>query len=207
MSILDKFLRLFRLKSAVKRFESQVEAIPSEIKPVEQPLPFQKEPESPLITVETAPTTTEIERESYHLGLAAGYTGKAIKDIESSLSRIESQMATKDWVSIKLQEQTQFIEKRFEEVEKNLGISKGIQPTIAMTKPVIFQPLSSRMQNVLIAIKEAGEISYDDLALKLDIGVSDLRSLLSIMTKRTNVIERFKIGRRGWVKYKGEAIE
>ncbi len=144
----------------------------------------------------------EIERDSYQLGLAAGYTGRSIKEIEASLTRIEAQMVTKDWFEIKLQQ----IDRRIEDIEKALGIIKGAAPGIEQQKLAITKrmPLTRRMEDVLKGIKEAGEISFADLALKMNMDVSDLRSLLSIMTKRTNAVERFRIHRVGWVKYVGE---
>lgn len=146
----------------------------------------------------------EIERDSYQLGLAAGYTGRSIKEIEASLNRIEGQMVTKDWFEIKLQQ----IDKRIEDIEGALGILKGVAPAAGQQIAILKKmPLTQRMEEVLKAIKEVGEISFADLALKMNMDVSDLRSLLSIMTKRTNAVERFRIHRIGWVKYIGEPIQ
>lgn len=194
MSLWGKISAVFRKRSAVEAQASQVQARTALTPEAEvQTLP----PTYP----EVPPPTAEIERDSYYLGLAAGYTGKAIKDLESSVVRIESQMATKDWVTIKLQEQAQFIENQFEDIKRILRVPKEPSEQIRPSRKL---PLSSRMEKVLLAVKDAREISYEDLALKLGIGISDLRSLLSIMANRTDFIERFKIGRCGWVRYKSE---
>lgn len=113
-------------------------------------------------------------------------------------------MVTKDWFEIKLQQ----IDKRIEDIERALGILKGVAPAAGQQIAILKKmPLTQRMEEILKAIKEVGEISFADLALKMNMDVSDLRSLLSIMTKRTNAVERFRIHRVGWVKYIGEPIQ
>ncbi len=109
-------------------------------------------------------------------------------------------MATKDWVELKLREQ-------FDKIVETL---KGNLPPAADQIPEPVQPFQSRlpltprMEEVLIAVKELGQVNYDDLAIRLNMNVDELRSLLSIMTRRTDKLERFRIGRRGWIRYKGQ---
>ena len=48
--------------------------------------------------------STELHKESIQLGLAAGYTGRSIHDINSSLNRIESILPSKEWLLLQLGE-------------------------------------------------------------------------------------------------------
>ena len=208
MGLLDRLKKAFSSKSDVKAIESidhRFKSIEQRMeKPVEEPMPiavstglssyeeFKEETKAP-----------EIQKDSYELGLAAGYTGRSIKEIEASLGRIESQMVTKDWFTVHLQQ----LDRRVEDIERALGIIKGAIPAIEQQKAAILKrmPLTSRMEDLLKVVKEAGEMSFADLAIKMDLDISDLRSLLSIMTKRTNEIERYRIHRGGWVKYIGDS--
>lgn len=215
MGLLDRLKQLFTSKSDVKAMEHRVESMEHrEESLVSEPTHSIQSLESPKAiklsqistgNMEEPIHMPEIERDSYQLGLATGYTGRSIKEIEASLTRIEGQMITKDWFEIKLQQ----IDRRIEDIERALGIIKGSAPAIEQQKIAILKrmPLTRRMEDVLKAIKEAGEISFADLALKMNMDVSDLRSLLSIMTKRTNAVERFHIHRVGWVKHIGEPIQ
>ncbi len=144
----------------------------------------------------------EIQKDSYELGLAAGYTGRSIKDIEASLARIEGQMVTRDWFMVEFQK----VDRRIEDIERALGIIKGALPAMEQQRAAILKrmPLTKRMEDLLKAVKDAGEISFADLALRMKMDISDLRSLLSVMTKRTNMVERYRVHRTGWIKYVGE---
>ena len=148
------------------------------------------------------PDSMTVQKGSYDLGLAAGYTGHSIKQIEASLSRVEAQMVTKDWFLIQLNQ----LDRRIEDIEKALGIIKGAIPTLEQQKAALVKhmPLTPRMEQLLEIVRQSGEISFADLALKMNLDVSDLRSLLSIMTKRTNEIERYRHHRGGYVKYVGD---
>lgn len=143
-----------------------------------------------------------IQKDSYELGLAAGYTGRSIKEIEASLTRIESQMVTKDWFTVQLDK----LDRRVEDIERAMGIIKGAIPAMEQQKRAIVpkMPLTKRMEDLLSVVREAGEISFADLAIKMGMDISDLRSLLSIMTKRTNLIERYRVHRAGWIRYAGD---
>ncbi len=206
MSWLDKLRNLLGGRKETVAIESQVPSIPSQV---------------PTIESEIEPVPTEyasIEKDSYQLGLAAGYTGKSIKDIESSLNRIETQMATKDWVNNKMQEQylaiMEFLrkheeneQKRFELLGTSGGMASSTIPKLQAIGSVILSqeiPLSPRMEQALKIIHESREISFENLAFKLATNIEDVRGLLSEMSRRTKLIERFKISRRGWVRYKGE---
>lgn len=205
---MDRLKKAFRWKSAATALEPAMEEAleahdEKELSKVEEHEPLK---ERKIVAISTSPKqylsqsypekeSVSIERDSYHLGLAAGYTGRSIKEIEASLSRIEAQMATKDWVSIKLQEQ-------MEKMEKLLAERLEIKGRRTASK--IEQPLTPRMEEVLMILRQERAMSYADLALRMDIGISDLRSLLTHMAKRTSKIERFSVGKAGWVKYKGE---
>jgi hypothetical protein len=163
-------------------------------------------------------------REHFQLGLAAGYTGRSIKEIESSLNRIESQMVTKDWFLSTFEDKTPSLvdllhlheeeERRRFEILNNLltslqkTLEKAAQPEQTIPSPQIIPtekqlPLTSKMEGLILAVKEFGEISYQDLALKLGISISGLRGLLTNTLRRTNKIERFIRNGKGWVRYKG----
>jgi type I site-specific restriction endonuclease len=172
----------------------------------------------------------ELQKDSLQLGIAAGYTGKFIREIERSLGRIESQMVSKDWFTSSFEDRTpELIEvldniktvihehdsnvsQRFKALESALN---RIQSIAAKSPEPIKQelmkeveiisstlPLTSKMKELVSAVKETGKLSYDDLCTKLNITRSSLRGLLANTMKRTNEIERFSVGGKGWVRYK-----
>jgi hypothetical protein len=171
-----------------------------------------------------------IQKDSYQLGLAAGYTGKSIKEIERSLSRIETQMVTKDWFKTEFEDHTpelvsnidairsllekhdSEVQNRFEAIQSALErtqniasrapepIREGLLKEIEAIRSHI--PLSGKMKELVSVVKVMGQLSYEDLATRLGITTSALRGLLSNTMKRTNEIERFREGSKGWVKYK-----
>ncbi len=147
--------------------------------------------------------TIPIEPGSLQLGIAAGYTGRSIRDIESSLNRIESQMATKDWVDIKLREAiSDKLDKIISYLEtiSHSGILQegGFRDTVG--RVVASEGLTPKMKSLLDVVEDADEISYSDLAIKLNISENSLRGLLSIISRRTNDIQRFEKSGRGWVR-------
>jgi len=165
----------------------------------------------------------ELQKDSLRLGIAAGYTSRAIKEIESSLIRIESNMVTRDWFTNQFEDRTpelidilkkhdENMQKRFESIENSLDLLKKIAekaPEPIKTELLggiraikIQLPLTSKMKQLISIVREAKEISYEDLRLKLGITRSALRGLLSNTLKRTSEIERFNINGRGWVRYK-----
>jgi type I site-specific restriction endonuclease len=177
-----------------------------------------------------APAAEEpaLDKESFQMGVAAGYTGRSIREIERSLTRIEAQMTTKDWFKAEFEDSTPKLigmvdsvrkmleehdssaKKRFEAiqaaVEKMEGVAKeapeplkeDILKEIKAIKAQI--PLSPKMKELIDVVKSTGEIDYDNLANRLGISVSALRGLLSNTIKRTDEIERFKKDGKGWVR-------
>lgn len=215
MGLLNRLKSLFGKQNDVKAIESidhrfksieqrQPEPTPPQSSSIEQPKPVALSTTISNYGEETQEIVTpEIQKDSYQLGLAAGYTGRSIKEIEGSLARIEAQMVTKDWL---LNEITK-IDRRIEDIERALGIIRGSLPTVPMDKDTSIvkrMPLTQRMEELLRVVRESGQISFSDLAMKMNLDISDLRSMLSIMTKRTDVIERYRIHRTGWVKYVGD---
>lgn len=191
MGFFDRISNVFKKKSDSNRFK----AIESDLKRKfeEQPTPIETSQETQQLT---------LDRDSVQLGVAAGYTGRSIKSMEASLDRIESQMVSKDWFSIKLEEERKFTQQLFD------GLSKKLE----FIQQMFFQGpgraygeerLSSKMAELISTVKEANEISYEDLAGRLNIQVPALRGLLSNILKRSDMIERFSIGNRGWVRYVG----
>ena len=172
----------------------------------------------------------EIQKDSLQLGIAAGYTGKFIREIERSLGRIESHMVSKDWFASKfddhshelievlssikaqLQDHDNNMSERFKALE---SASNRIQSIATKAPTPIKQqlmkevetieaalPLSSKMKKLVSIVKESGKLSYDELCTKLNLSRSSLRGLLANTMKRTNEIERFSVGGKGWVRYK-----
>ena len=150
-----------------------------------------------------------IEKDSLQLGIAAGYTGRSLRNIEDSLSRIEAQMVTKDWMTLTVKSD---LEKKLDTIQGSLesiaqtttglppSVREGILSEVRRIQAAL-QP-TVKMTEVLSLIREAKEISYEDLASKAGIEISSLRGLLSLMGKRTTLIERFERGNRGWVMYR-----
>lgn len=170
------------------------------------------------------PPKMELERDSLQLGIAAGYTGRSIRDIEASLSRIEVQMTTKDWFLANFEDRTPELiellkqhdeneEKRLNNIQKALNSLRGIAEAapeplktqiLAQVQAVEEAHLRPKMQMLIQTVKEAREISYTDLAQKLNISEDALRGLVSQIVKKTNKIERFKRNKKGWVRYIGD---
>lgn len=157
----------------------------------------------------TQKESLSIEPDSLELGVAAGYTSHFIKEIESSLGRIENQMPTKDWFSVKLDES---VVKRLDLMQSSLNellhqAQEIPEPhrTVLTTQIQKIQaqiPLSSKMSELLTTVKTMKTVSYEDLSQRLGVKVSALRGLLSDTLKRTDLIERFRKNNKGWVRYK-----
>jgi hypothetical protein len=211
---------MFRKKSINRSIQSEDQSIQSEdqsrqsiksIRPIDQSL-----------------------TESLQLGIAAGYTGRSLKEIESTLNRIESLMVTKDWFKTEFQDNTpqimetlQFIRQLLEEHEaneqrrfdyiqealQNLSETAKIAPepikTELLTQIQAIEsklPLTPRMRELITIVKQYGEISYTDLSNLLNITEDRLRGLLSTTVRRTDQIERFEKQGRGWVRFKADRI-
>ncbi len=158
----------------------------------------------------------EIDKDSLQLGLAGGVTGRFIRDIDSTLNRIETLMPSKDWLTIQLQEQfTQHEEneqRRFETIVNALGTLHSI--SVEAPEPVRTQlldtirtveaklGLSKRMQELIQLVRYSGEASYHDLAQKMGLTESGFRSLLAMTLTRTNEIEKFERDNRTWLRYR-----
>lgn len=170
-----------------------------------------------------------LEKESLQVGVAAGFISRSLIDIEDSLKRIEAQMTTRDWFTInilpKIEQLNQMLqqtkeiiskhdieeEKRFEILYgaimnlKSLGytlpepIRHDIEKTIQDLKKVALSP---KMEEILQIVKERGEISYAELAQKVNVSIDSLRGILSKMCKITDEIERFEREGKGWIRYK-----
>lgn len=177
-----------------------------------------------IVQTELEPYSIELQKDSLQLGIAAGYTGRTIKEIESSLNRIETQMVTRDWFSSQFQDKTpdlvnlliqheQNEQKRFETIQNLLGFMHKTAETVpeplrtelfTQIRTIEKQiPLTPKMNQLIEIAKISKEISYSDLANKLNIGEDALRGLLSNTIKRTNIIERFEKLNKGWIRYIG----
>jgi hypothetical protein len=234
MSILSWLLRRpskpEALQSDVKALQSDTKAIESAsiaLQIVESPKEKEFQSSHSIITENQPTSSLPIQNESLSLGIAAGFTGKSLKEIEYSLSRIESQMASKDWFLANFEDKTpELIEiikeldhnnqVRYEAIQRSIDKLKGMTQILPepLRAPLDAQissiesnlPLTPKMEDALGIIKEAGEISYEELAKVLNLNeVSGLRGLMANMSKRTKSIERFTKGGKGWVKYVGKS--
>ena len=245
MWIFDRLKQLFKTKKAIESIQSIEESIQSDsIDSIASQSTEEIPKKEVLLIADKGLTETRtfpelkqpvLEKDSFQLGLAAGYTGKSIKEIERSLSRIEAQMVTKDWFKTEFEDQTPKIIETLENIKKavenhDLSVQnrfKAIQSSldrlhnlaIKTPEPIKTEilkeiktikaqiPLSDRMKELISVVKSVGELSYKDLATRLGITVPALRGLLSNTLKRTDEIERFKRGGKGWVRYKSKAIQ
>ncbi|MFQ6120579.1 MAG: hypothetical protein ACE5KE_11945, partial [Methanosarcinales archaeon] len=92
MGISDFLSKIFRKKRQVEGIQaSQIAA--NDLKRTKSEKDFDK------VSLESGQSSPvlEVQKDSLQLGIAAGYTGRSLKGIESSLNRIEAQMPTKDW--------------------------------------------------------------------------------------------------------------
>lgn len=203
MGLRDALIRfLHREKQGDKRFE----AMQSDVKALQID-------NFPSDTYQlTQPATIGLQKDSLELGVAAGYTGRTLRDIDSSLNRIELQMATKDWVSAQFQgtlsllvDMQKISQNNIENIRKTLenieNILKNIKNHQIGQKSEEKNELTAKMREVLIILKEVKEISYEDLARRLNVSISSLRGLLSIVARRTEGIKRFERDNKGWVSY------
>jgi hypothetical protein len=214
MKIFDIFRHFFTRHRSLEALETKNQALK---KSLEASIQAQQAPENHK--------TSEEFKETFQLGLAAGYTGRAIKAIESSLQRIESQMVTKDWFISTFEDKTpdliNLLRLHEEEEKKRFEILNNLLISLQKTAEKVPQPiktellshiakieeqlpLTQKMEELLSVVKELGEISYQDLALKLGISVSGLRGLLTHTLRRTDKIERVIKNGKGWVRYKGD---
>jgi hypothetical protein len=214
MGIKSFFMRIMRRSPSIDSINRS--QINQSITNKEKNLVFEPQPETPEFT------QIPLHKDSFELGLATGYTGKSIKEIEASLNRIESQITTKDWFSSTFEDKTPELVETIKKHEENdqkrfeilLNLLKSGQMADGETpesiKTGIFTPKSiesqlqptPKMQELVGIVKEIGEISYKDLAQKLLISEDALRGLLSNTTRRSRAIERFEHNNRGWVRYK-----
>ena len=169
----------------------------------------------------------ELQKESVQLGLAAGYTGRALREIESSLVRIESRVPTKDWFELQFGDQKKVVEllesirnllqvhdnltmRHFELLEKSIYSLQGI--AMKAPEPVRTEilrqinvieaqlPPTPKMLQLIDIVKQASEVSYTDLANRLGITESALRGLLTLTIRRNGPVQRFEKEGRGWVR-------
>jgi len=189
---------------------------------LEEPIAVSTYPETHELS---RPEKVEIQKDSLQLGIAAGYTGRSLREIESSLHRIEAQMTTKDWFMVNFEDKTpQLIEllkkhdeneeQRFEVMQKTLLSLRGIametpEPhrTEILTRIQTLEGqlhLRPKMQRLIESVKEAKEISYADLAQKLNISQDGLRGLVSETLNKTNKLEKLKKERKVFLHYIGD---
>lgn len=187
-------------------------------------------PNQPQPILPTEQNSINVQKESLQLGVAAGYTGKAIREIEFSLGRIEQKMPSREWFDSNygfqlkrtiemLIEIRNSIERhnstalgRFDAIE--LSLNRLLSTAAQAPEPIRSQitqevesimtslPMTPKMRRLVYYVKERGRISYTDLAANLGISISALRGLLSNTMKRTDEIERFIVNGKGWVRYK-----
>ncbi len=226
MGIRDFFRRLLRRKEAIQAIEALQIAESSAPSDLERFKALQAPSDSTIQIAKSPEEAKIIEKDSFSLGFAAGYAGRALRSIEESLSRIESLIVTKDWAKEELisrlealkqfqQAHDAFIKenqaKILKSLENLLKISKSLPPEVkTQIESEIFKikeevDLTPRMLKVLEILNSEKEISYEELAKRLGYSsISGIRGLLSELSKRTNLIERFNKNGKGWVRLKGD---
>lgn len=156
-----------------------------------------------------------LQKDALELGLAAGYAGRSLKAIETSLERLESIIISKDWANQELIPLIRSIDaneqRRFESLVSIINsIGKVAEKSPAGLRQELLTisnqleehgNLTKRMVRLINVVKESGEISYTDLSNKLDMTEDGLRSLVSIVCRKTNELQRFKKDEKTWVKY------
>lgn len=158
----------------------------------------------------------EFDKESVQLGLAAGYTGRSIHDINDSLNRIETLIPSKDWLLIQLEQSFRQHEeneqKRLEIILRALnslhllssGAPEPLKTKISDEIRTIESSLelSKRMKELIQIVKYSGKATYADLAQKMGITQSAFRSLLSLTMPRTDELEKIEENNKKYLKYK-----
>ncbi|MBI2543002.1 MAG: hypothetical protein HYW24_02345 [Candidatus Aenigmarchaeota archaeon] len=164
-------------------------------------------------------SSLEFDKESVQLGLAAGYTGRSIHDINTTLNRIETLMPSKDWLLIQFEEHFHRHEeneqRRLEIVLKalnSLHLLSSQAPEPLKTKMLdqikvveTNLELSRRMTELVQLVKYSGEATYKDLAAKMGITPSAFRSMLSLAMQRTNELEKIIRGNKKYLKYRNSS--
>lgn len=219
MGIAQTILRFLRRPKGFESIKSDYKSISDRTEAIQEPIS-----QSSKEIYEQTPSI-ELQKDSLELGIAAGYTGKTLRSIESSLIRIESQMTTRDWFNLQfgqtlrelvdvLQQHENKEQLRFESIHGSLNSLRSIASLSPQPiKDQLFKqiqviesqlPLTPRMRQIIEITKQQKEVSYEDLAKTFNLdGTSSLRGLLSNMMKRTNNIERFEKDGRGWVRFIG----
>lgn len=169
--------------------------------------------------------TIELQKDSLELGMAAGYAGRSLKEIESSMNRIETMMASKEWFIDQFGPQLQAIYDSIRvhdgNTAKKLEMIEFLIQSLENTAKKAPEPLKTelleqietlesqvltptrKMQKLAEVVKTHGEISYTDLAKELGISESALRGLLSNTVRRISSITRFSVDGKGFVKHVG----
>jgi hypothetical protein len=222
MDLFGLFKRFFTKKAQAQALQSiNQSSINQSISESPQEPSLYEQPQSSEVS-----PPIELQKESIQLGLAAGYTGRALRDIERSLVRIESSMPSRDWFTIEFGDQKKVVEllesirnilkihddltmKHFEMLENTIYALQGIaQRAPEPVKTEILReiktieanlPPTPKMQQLINIVKQ-GEINYTNLANALGITESALRGLLTLTIRRTGAVQRFEKDGRGWVK-------
>ena len=204
---------------------------PSETRPMQQPtMPPKRQlsslPQMPALTEPIArQPTIELQKDSLELGMAAGYAGRSLKEIETSLNRIETFMASKEWFTNQFGPQLRTIYDSIhvhdENTVRKLEMIEFMIQSLEKTAKRVPEPLKTelldqietleaqirtptrKMQKLVEIVKSRGELSYSELAAGLEISESALRGLLSNTVRRTKNITRVSKDGKGFVRYIG----
>ncbi|MCX6820394.1 MAG: hypothetical protein NT016_00340 [Candidatus Aenigmarchaeota archaeon] len=202
-----------------------------ETRPMQQPTMLPKRqlsslPQMPALAEPVArQPTIELQKDSLELGMAAGYAGRSLKEIETSLNRIETFMASKEWFTnqfgpqlhaiydsihvhdentIRKLEMIEFMIQSLEKTAKRAPepLKTELLNQIETLESQIRTP-TRKMQKLVEIVKSRGELSYSELAAGLEISESALRGLLSNTVRRTKNITRVSRDGKGFVRYIG----
>jgi len=166
-------------------------------------------------------SSIEFDKESVQLGIAAGYTGRSIHDINSTLNRIETVMPSKDWLTMQLSDHFRNHEeseqRRFETLVNALSSLHSI--SLEVPEPIKTRlldkinlaeqnlGLSDRMKELVQLVRYSGEASYKDLTQKMGLTDSGFRSLLSMTMKRTIELEKFERNNKSYLRYRSHEVQ
>ena len=106
----------------------------------------------------------QLEKESLQLGIAAGYTGRAIHDIMRALQRIELQMPNKDWFTIKLEE---LLKQHDENEGKRFETLQNLITSLLKTAETVPEPIRTELISQIKTVKDELERPRTQELIKL----------------------------------------
>ena len=127
-------------------------------------------------------------------------------------------MPSKDWLTIELSEYFHHHEENEQRRLETIITALNSLHSISLEAPEPIKAklldkinktesslgLSSRMKELIQVVQYYGEVNYFDLAQKMNLTESGLRSLLTMTIRRTSELEKFDRDNRKWLRYKSD---